>query len=95
MTHSSRTRKKDAVQPIRNAELNMNVPGIAKLIDFAEELSASSAQTLQKEAEFVAGEMAIPDCAPPKRKMTAPEAAQQAGKQITELTRLNSITSRR
>jgi hypothetical protein len=94
MTHSSRIRKKSAGGLSDDPELHvlneaqMKMPGAARLVGLAEQLSAASAQVLQDEAAIVAEEMGKPEPHGLKRKLNAQEASRRAGNQIADLTKL-------
>ncbi len=77
MNKSSRTRKKSSTEEFADTELNRNVPGIDKLVEFAEELSATSGRV------------------PAERPFSAPQAAREAGKQLSELMslKLDSVSA--
>ncbi len=93
MTTSSRARKKSSPEQLGEREPNRNVPGIDKLMAFAEELAATTEGVLR---ETASREEAVPAprLAPvaPVRRFNAPQAAREAAAQLNEVTNLKVDT---
>jgi hypothetical protein len=96
MTKSSHT-KKSSSDRLAGTKVNRNVPGIDKLIEFAEELSAESGQVLLETVAGPApkdgGESGVASTpqvqpVPAKRLFSAFQAGREAASQLSELTNL-------